>query len=105
MRVRIESKFATAEDTAKALGVSRRRLNQLLKLLESNQGKVKSASREFKSSAGHKLRKMTFKTLRERRVGSLNGERKMGPVMHRSSKSVYSSRKRQARAKGSKASR
>jgi hypothetical protein len=46
MKIVLDSKFATAEDTAKELGVSKTRLKWLLRLVESG--------RSNGSKAGHK---------------------------------------------------
>jgi hypothetical protein len=105
MRARIDSPFATPEETAKVLGVSRRRLAQLVKLVDSIRPKVKNGGIRLKTAANGKLRKITFKAMREQKLRFLNGAQKTGPLKHKTLKKVYSSRKRRARAKVPKAFR
>ena len=75
MAIRIQSRFATAMDTADALGVSRKRAAKLIKLLDSVNG--------------HAKKKNGWRVMRLKTTGSL--KRKIS--------------KRQARARNSKAAR
>ena len=60
MTIVLDSKFATAEDTAKALGVSKTRLKWLLRLVESGRSKG--------NKAGHKNGARNLTSTRKRKT-------------------------------------
>jgi hypothetical protein len=103
MRVKVNARFATAEDTAQALGVPRRRVRELRELV--------SRFRDLKKaglSTPKALRVLENGSSIETSAASKNGFKiRVGssPLKRKSAKKVSASRKRRTRAKDSKASR
>ena len=89
---RIDSRFATAKETADVLGVPQFRAQQFIKFLDSEKAAKPTVRRGLKA-----FRKARFRSCGPRREGSQVGSK--------TSKKAYASRKRRTDAKASKASR
>jgi hypothetical protein len=104
MRVEINARFATVEDTAKALGVPIKRPRRLVKLADSY--------RRFKEAGLSTAKALRFaKQESSPNIASVVSTRdskfrvSSGPLQQKSAKKVSASGKRRTRAKVSKASR
>lgn len=104
MRVKIHARFATVEDTARALGVPLRRARKLLKLVDSY-----SRFREAGFSKSKALRAIDNPPSSiEASSASKNGSRPKvisGPLRRKTAKKANASGKKRTRAKAAKASR
>jgi hypothetical protein len=103
MKVKINARFATVEDTAKALGVPLARARKLARLVDPSRYRNRSATVDSKVSQRHDWTSLTATSL-ERKNGS-GPHAKSGLLKRRTRKKTDASRKRRTRAKVSKASR
>jgi len=103
-KIKIHARFATLEDTAKALGVPMRRARKLVKLFDSYRSFKKAGLSDKKA-----LRELDkSSSFREAPSASRNGSRprsKSGSLRKNATPKAYASGKKQTRAKLSKASR
>ena len=103
MRAKINARFATVEDAAKALGVPLSRARKLARLVDPSRYVNRSVIVDSKVS-----QKLDGTSLMAASVERKNGSRphaKSGPLKRRAAKKTDASRKRRTRAKASKASR
>jgi hypothetical protein len=103
-KVKIHARFATLEDTAKALGVPMRHARKLLKLIDSYRS-LKKAGLSNKKALRELDKPSSFKNVP---AVSRNGSRprsKSGPMKRKTAQEHFVSGKKRARAKASKASR
>jgi hypothetical protein len=103
-KIKIHARFATPEDTARALGVPMRRVRKLIKLIDSYRSLKKAGLSDKKA-----LRKLD-KTSAFENVPAIsrNGSRQQsesGPLKRKTAQRRFGSGKKRARVKISKASR
>ena len=103
MKVKINARFATVEDTAKALGVPLSRARKLARLVDPSRYRNRSVTVHSKVSQKHDWTSLMAASV-ERKNGS-RPHAKSGPLKRKTAKKTDASRKRRTRAKVSKASR
>ena len=103
-KIKIHARFATLEDTARALGVPMRRARKLVKLIDSYRS-FKKAGLSDKKALRELDKSSSFKNVP---ASSRNGSRsrsKSGPLRRNKAPKAYASGKKRTRASFSKASR
>jgi hypothetical protein len=103
MKVKINARFATVEDTAKALGVPLSRARKLARLVDPSRYRNRSVTVDSKVSQTHDWASFAAASI-ERKNGS-RPHAKSGSPKRKTPKKTDASRKRRTRAKISKASR
>jgi hypothetical protein len=104
MRAQINSRFATAQETADVLGVSTPRFRQLVRLADSDEAfKLNSPIRSKEMAKAGKSQKKSFWALT--RVKSAKSKNKAGSKKRNATQKSRASGKRYARGKVSKAAR
>jgi hypothetical protein len=103
MKVKINARFATVEDTAKALGVPLSRARKLARLVDPSRYRNRSVTVHSKVSRTHDWTSLTASSV-ERKNGS-RPHAKSGPLKRKTPKKTDASRKRRTRVKIFKASR
>jgi hypothetical protein len=103
-KIKIHARFATLEDTAKALGVPMRRARKLVKLIDSYRS-FKKAGLSDKKALLELDKSSSFKDARSASGNGSGPRSKSGPLRKNTAPKAYASGKKRTRAKLSKASR
>lgn len=103
-KIKIHARFATPEDTARALGVPMRRVRKLIKLIDSYRS-LKKAGLSDKKALRRLNKTSAFKNAPPISRNGSRQQSESGPQKRKTAQLRFSSRKKRARAKVSKASR